>query len=349
MIKGISQKKLADSLGVSQSLVSLVLNGRRSCVAEETYRKIWEAAVEHGYAPRGMRPAFSPEIQHGAVGIVTRAGQKLAAESNTMSHVRQGMYSLLQQSNVSLAYLGGEGELDEKNLLELLGRRDPLLGIVVLGEVSGDFMQALSELKLDLVNVYASQPGACHSIVPHDTESMKQIVDHLVDLGHTHFAWLGGNAHLKRNTVRFEALKEHLAHREIEFDERFAINAPKAGRQDGFDGALELERRAGGRDLPTAWVCHNGLMARGCLQFAYMRGMKIPEEISIAAIDHTRVCVEIHPYLTCAGSAPEIIGEAAARLLLENKKRAGSKSNVLTDMVFPSIFTEGESSAACPA
>jgi LacI family transcriptional regulator len=280
---------------------------------------------------------------------VTRAGQKLAAESNTMSHVRQGMHSLLQQSNISLAYLGGEGELDEKNMLELLGRRDPLLGIVVLGEVSVDFMQALSELRLDLVNVYASQPGLCHSIVPNDTESMTQIVDHLTGLGHTRFAWLGGNVHLKRNTIRFDALKEHLATHRIGFDERFAINAPRAGRQDGFEGAEELERRAGGRDLPTAWVCHNGLMARGCLQFAYMRGIKIPEEISIAAVDHTRVCTEIHPYLTCAGSAPEIIGQAAARLLLEKKSKSGSKSTMLTDLVFPSIFTEGESSTTCPA
>ena len=254
MAKRISQVQIAKKLGVSQSLVSLVLNGRRDCVAEESYKKIWETAVKHGYVPRGMQPVYSPDGQHGYVGVVTRAGQKLATESNTMSHVRQGLYSQLQHSNISLAFLGSEGELDEANLFELMARRDPLLGIVVLGEVSSDFMSALAELKLQLVNVYGSAPGLCHSIVPNDAESIEQLVSHLTALGHTRFAWLGGNAQLKRNTIRYEALKDRLAARDLELDERFAINAERAGRQEGYECAEELMRRTKGDKSPTAWI-----------------------------------------------------------------------------------------------
>ena len=344
MAKRISQSQIAKKLGVSQSLVSLVLNGRRDCVAEESYKKIWKMAARHGYVPRGMQPVYSPDMQHGYVGVVTRAGQKLATESNTMSHVRQGMFSLLQHSNISLAFLGGEGDLNETNLFELMGRRDPLLGIVVLGEVSNDFMQALAELKLELVNVYASSPGICHSIVPNDNESIKQLVDHLAELGHTRFAWLGGNARLKRNTIRHEALKEQLAAQNLELDERYTVDAQRAGRQEGYDCAAELIRRSNGHDRPTAWICHNGLIARGCLQFAHMKGIQVPEEISIAAIDHTRACTEIHPYLTSAASDPEFIGEAAAKLLLERSKEGSSGQKMLTDMIAPSTFKKGETS-----
>ena len=349
MSKRISQKQIAKKLGVSQTLVSLVLNGRRDIVAEESYKKVWEMAVKNGYVPRGMQPAYSPDVQHSYVGVVTRIGQKLATESNTMSHVRQGMFSFLQHSNISLAFLGGEGEMDENNLLELMGRRDPLLGIVVLGEVSRDFMQALAELKLELVNVYSKSPGLCHSIVPNDNESIKQLVDHLVELGHTRFAWLGGNAQLKRNKIRHEALKEQLAARNLELDERYAVNAERAGRQEGYDCAAELMRRSNGHKPPTAWVCHNGLIARGFLQFAPLQGIKVPEEISIAAIDHTRACREIHPYLTSAASDPESIGEEAAKLLLEKSKEGAHRNKMLTDMIAPSTFDEGETSAACQA
>lgn len=349
MEKRITQKQIAQKLGVSQPLVSLVLNGGRDCVAEESYKKIWEMAVKHGYVPRGMQPVYSPDVQHGYVGVVTRAGQKLATESNTMSHVRQGMFSLLQHSNISLAFLGGERELDETNLFELMARRDPLLGVVVLGEVSLDFMQALSELKLALVNVYANSPGLCHSIVPNDNESIEQIVDHLASLGHSRYAWLGGNLQLKRNTIRFEALKEKLAARNLELDERHTVNAERAGRQEGYDCAAELVRRTKGVNQPTAWICHNGLIARGCLQFAHIEGIKVPGTISIAAIDHTRACTEIHPYLTSAASDPELIGESAARLLLEKSKAGGFHPRMLTDMTAPSTFNKGETSSAPPS
>lgn len=347
MAKRVSQSQIAKDLGVSQTLVSLVLNGRRDGVAEESYKRIWETATKHGYVPRGMQPLHSPDIQHGYVGVVTRAGQNLAAESNTMSHVRKGIYSVLQQSNISLAFLGGEGVMDEKNLFELMARRDPLRGIVVLGEVSEDFMRALGALKVKLVCVYDSQPGLCHSIVPNDKESMEQLADHLVKLGHTRFAWLGGNARLKRNKIRLDALKDRLATRDIELDEHYAVNAERAGRQEGVDCAKELMRRTEGRELPTAWICHNGLIARGSLQFAYMQGIKVPDEISIAAVDHTRACTENHPYLTSAGSDPEVIGEEAAKQLLEKPGEGAYRQEMLIDMTAPSLFDKGETSGAC--
>ncbi|HKL21805.1 MAG TPA: hypothetical protein VJ904_08365, partial [Tichowtungia sp.] len=197
MTKRVSQIQIAKELGVSQSLVSLVLNGRREGVAEESYKLIWETAVKQGYVPRGMQPIHAPDAQHSYVGVVTRAGQNLAAQNNTFSHVRQGMFSALQHENISLAFLGAEGDLDESKLFEILSRRDPLLGIVVLGEVAKDFILALKELQPRMVSVYAGYPGLCNSIVPNNQESIDQLVDHLTALGHTRFAWLGGNVHLK--------------------------------------------------------------------------------------------------------------------------------------------------------
>lgn len=348
MAKRVSQSQIAKELGVSQSLVSLVLNGRREGVASSSYKKIWEMASKHGYVPRGMQPGHAPNVQHGYVGVVMRAGQNLAAESNTMSHVRHGLHSILQHSNISLAFLGGEGELNEKNLFELMGRRDPLLGIIILGEVSETFMRALRELKINLVSIYASQPGLCNSIVPNDAESMEQLVDYLTGLGHTRIAWLGGNSSLKRNKIRFDALKECLARRNIKFDDQFAVNAERAGRQEGFNCAEELMCRVKGmNNLPTAWICHNGLIARGSLQFAFMRGIKVPEQVSIAAIDRTRACAEIHPYLTSAASDPELVGEEAAGLLCASRTEDGHHQKMLMDLVAPSFFNKGETSATC--
>ena len=61
--KKISQAQLARELGLSQAMVSLVLNGRRQGISPETYDRIWAHAVKRGYHPKGMRLASSPAAQ----------------------------------------------------------------------------------------------------------------------------------------------------------------------------------------------------------------------------------------------------------------------------------------------
>ena len=347
MSKRISQSQIAKELGVSQSLVSLVLNGRRDNVSDESYNRIWTLAGEKGYVPRGMQPNHAPDIRRSYVGLVLRSGLKLATESNTFSHVQQGLFTVLQQSYISTTFLGEEGDLDEKMLYELMRRRDPLQGIVVCGEVSEPFLQALAELGVELLSVYASAPELCHSVMPNEKQSVEQLVSHLVALGHTRFAWLGGNCRLGRNRDRISALRESLAARNLALDEQFSVNVEGGNRQEGFDCAKELVRRAEGHEMPTAWVCHNGLMARGALQFALLRGIRIPEQVSLVGIDRTRVCHEIHPDITSASSDPQLIGEEAARLLCRSADDTRSGERIFTNLVVPSVFDIGETCGPC--
>ena len=125
----------------------------------------------------------------------------------------KGCSRCLQQSRISTTFLGGEGDLDEKKLFELLGNRDPMQGIVVFGEASESFLKALGQLRISLLSVYASAPGLCHSVTPNEKQSLEQLVEHLVELGHERFAWLGGNSKLGRHQMRLTALKDCLRDR----------------------------------------------------------------------------------------------------------------------------------------
>lgn len=344
MAKRISQSQIAKELGVSQSLVSLVLNGRRDGISDKSYKEIWQVAVANGYVPRGMQPVHAPEAHSNYVGIVQRGGLKLDQPSNTFSHVQQGLFKVLQQSRISTTFLGGERDLDEKKLFELLGQRDPLQGIVVLGEVSEPFLRALGTLRVPMLSVYGSAPGLCHSVTPNEKQSLDQLVEHLVNQGHERFAWLGGNCRLGRHQMRLDALRECLTARELKLNERFVVSVEEGDRQEGFDCADELMKRVGDdhANAPTVWVSYNGLMARGAHQFALLRGIRIPEDISLAAVDRTRVCTEIHPNLTAASSDPEVVGREAAKLLC--KAEEPGESRIFVDLVIPSEFSLGETS-----
>jgi LacI family transcriptional regulator len=349
MKRRISQKQIAADLGVSQSLVSLVLNGRRDGISEASYQRIWSHAVKSGYAPKGMLLDHAPgqELEGSYVGVVLRAGIKLATQSNTFSHVNQGLYRVHRKVGISTAFLGTEGDLDEAEFLRLLQHRNPLRGIVICGEVQSGFIKAIAELQQEVVSVYASYPGLCHSVLPNERQAVEQIVTHLRgSLGHTRFAWLGGNRALGRNQARLQALREALHLRDVDLKEEAIVNMSGGDRQDGYDGAKKLMTQIGRREKPTAWICHNGLMARGALQFALQRGIRIPQDVSLVAIDMTRVCEEMHPYLTSASSNPERIGEKAAEVLF-HPPRAGEE-RVFSDLVLPSSLVVRESCGRAP-
>ena len=73
----ISQQQIAKDLGVSQTLVSMALNGRRNAVSKESYEEIWSYARRRGYRPKGMAAELLPAPKSTSVGFVLRTGVKL--------------------------------------------------------------------------------------------------------------------------------------------------------------------------------------------------------------------------------------------------------------------------------
>src|SRR5712671_5701197 len=80
----VSQQQIARDLGVSQALVSMVLNGKRENISEDSYRRIWDHALKIGYRPKGMQLNGSGGLNTN-VGFILRSGLRLHTQSNFFS------------------------------------------------------------------------------------------------------------------------------------------------------------------------------------------------------------------------------------------------------------------------
>src|ERR1044071_9940829 len=127
--EGVSQQRIAHDLGVSQALVSLVLNGKRENISEESYQRIWSHALKMGYRPKGMR--LNAEQSHSGVGFILRAGVRLHTQSNFFSHVQHGMHMSLLARGYHSVYLGSEDDSGPRAAKELL-RQHNFCGVAVL-------------------------------------------------------------------------------------------------------------------------------------------------------------------------------------------------------------------------
>jgi len=307
----VSQTTIARDLGLSQALVSKVLNGHRERIDAKTFELIWTHAVKVGYQGKGItKHASLTASGHRQIGIVLRAGLQPFVQSNFFSHVQAGLHLALQARGYSTVVLGTEDALDSSHPLPS--------ALVVLGAVKASFLRTLRQSTRRIVAINGTYPGLCHSVLPNEAQSLELLVDHLASQGHRRFGWIGGLPHYPSHAVRLEALRTALAVRglPVPTDKACAISPDAADRQEGRETVLELLRRPGNR--PTAIVCFNGVMGRGATNALLQDGWDIPREISIAAVDATRVCVEETPHITCASAEPEKLGAAAAGLLLSS-------------------------------
>jgi LacI family transcriptional regulator len=126
------------------------------------------------------------------------------------------------------------------------------------------------------------------------------------------------------------AIKSALHLRKIDIDPKFCIEAPSGDRREGGQVAQSLLKASEGDELPTAWICFNGVMARGVVGHLSSEGLRVAEDISVVAFDGTRVCEEEHPTLTAASTSPELMGRVAAELLLQIEN---SEQNRFVDSV----------------
>jgi LacI family transcriptional regulator len=338
--KKISQTLLARELGVSQALVSLALNGRSVGINPDTYKRIWDRAISLGYLPKGMRVESTPESSRTRqVGYILRAPLRLYIPSTYFSHVQHGLHQELEVRDHRLVFLGAEDELTPEKLRQLLHPGNHLGGVVVLGEVARPFMTELCRLTRRVVAVSARYPGLCHSVLGNEPEALTAIVRHLFNLGHQRIGWLGGNASLGRHDARLAALRAALQPLGLALDPRYSIVLKQADRAEGAEAIHAMLRHARRKDFPTAFVTYNTLMAYGATLVLQREGWKVPGDISLASADVSRLSVEGALRITGAGTSPDKLGEAAARLVMGE----GVATDGCTDLVLPAPLVVGNS------
>ncbi|WP_438481918.1 LacI family DNA-binding transcriptional regulator [Oleiharenicola lentus] len=338
--KKISQTHLAKELGVSQALVSLALNGRSDGINPDTYKRIWDHAISLGYLPKGMRVESTPESSRTRqIGYILRAPLRLYIPSTYFGHVQHGLHQELENHGARLVFLGAEDELSPEKLRTFFHPSHHLSGVVVLGEVAKPFIEQLRKLTRRVVVVSSRYQGLCHSVLGNEPEALTELVRHLFNLGHQRIGWLGGNASLGRHDARLSALKDALKILGLSIDPRYTIVLNQADRAEGAEAIhamLKLSRR---KDFPTAFVTYNTQMAFGAALGLEREGWKVPGDISLASADVSRLSVEGALRITGAGTSPDKLGEAAARLALGE----GLPSEGFTDLILPAPLIVGNS------
>lgn len=140
------------------------------------------------------------------------------------------------------------------------------------------------------------------------------VVRHLLDLGHRRFGVLSGvTAYNERARSRLEGIRAALATAGIVLDDAAVAFCPfsiDAGREG-------LSRLLAGASPPTAIICGTDLLAAGAMAEAVVRGLHIPEDLSVTGFDDVDYAALLNPPLTTVRVPAAAMGARAVEVLLD--------------------------------
>ena len=147
-----------------------------------------------------------------------------------------------------------------------------------------------------------------------DRRGCELAVEHLVELGHTRIAHLGGPIGISTGRERHEGFVAAMERAGLEVDP--ALVRFGAAFTEPVGRALCEELLESGGET-TAIVAGNDLMALGCYDALAARGMACPEDMSVVGFNDMPFSERFDPPLTTIGIPQYELGAAAADLLLE--------------------------------
>ncbi|BCM88947.1 HTH-type transcriptional repressor CytR [Abditibacteriota bacterium] len=307
----VTQKEIADSLGVSRQLVTYALSGNGT-VSDQKRREILQAAERMGYRRNELARAMVTGKSR-ILGILTNP-----EINESMARVLAGALEEAADHGYSTKLMFLPFDADEAQAQNVVQRCSTwrLDGVLVVG---------MSDRHLEILRdemAQGNRPVAFASHMPpdraigaftDDASAWRIAVKYLIDLGHRRIAHLGARPTARLANSRNEICLQVLREFGLPVDEHSATltswGDPELIEQ-GVHRLLDAPQR------PTALLCSGDALAMVALRVARRRGLCVPHQLSIVGFGNNDDSKFTDPALTSIFQPHEMVARHAVRQLL---------------------------------
>ncbi|WP_234046357.1 LacI family DNA-binding transcriptional regulator [Streptomyces adelaidensis] len=301
-------KDVAAEAGVSVATVSRVLNDHPS-VSEDARARVVAAVAVLGYRPNAVARSLRTDQTH-TLGLVI---------SDVMNPYFTELARAVEEEARALGYSVIIGNADERPELQdhhvrnLLDRR--IDGLLVSPTDGGSpLMLDAARAGTPMVFVDRWIPGVDVPVVRAEGRgAVRDLVAHLYGLGHRRLAIIAGPAATTTGRERVEAFREALGEHGLALPDAYIGQGDfqaESGRRV-TEGFLDLP------EPPEVVFAADNLMALGALDAVRARGLRVPEDIGLAAFDDIPWFVHTDPPITAIAQPTGELGRAAVRVLVD--------------------------------
>jgi DNA-binding LacI/PurR family transcriptional regulator len=300
--RAVTLHDVAREAEVAVSTVSRALSDPDR-VNERTREHIQAVARELGYRPNRLAQA----LHTGRTGTLAVLVPDITNPHNFGLVRGAEAQARAAGSTLIIADTQGGPELEAAHLDRLASSVDGFL--LASSRLSDAELRALAERSP--VVLFNRRVEGLASLVTDSADGSRQIVEHLVALGHRSLAYLAGPSAAWSDSQRWRALSEHAE----AAGARIVRCGPFDPTLDGGPAAADVGLSTGA----TALVAFNDLLAIGVLRRLRERGVAVPEQVSVVGYDDIFGSDFCSPPLTTVAGPVDEAGRTLVDVLLAGR------------------------------
>jgi DNA-binding LacI/PurR family transcriptional regulator len=320
---------VAREAGVSVPTASKVVNGRED-VAPETRRRVTEALDRLGYV---RRPRFDAARAPGLVDLVLHS-----LESSWSGAVLRGVEAAAYEAGLEVVVSAGptrsRDARPERGWLDKLTTRGSSGVLFDLAELSAAQYARLHHHRIPyvLIDPAHEPPAGVVSVGAANWQGGVSATEHLLELGHERIAVIAGHRRAMADAARVAGYRSALAAAGVRLRAAYVRHA-------GGDESTARLRTHELLDLPepptAVFVCSDR-MALGAYTALAERGVRVPDEVSVAGFDDLPEARWLTPALTTVRQPLAEMAATALRLLvrmMHGERPEGTRTELSTRLV----------------
>ena len=302
-------KDISERCGVSVSTVSKVLNGYRE-IGETTREQVFKAAQELGYV-QGERGRYARQQKGYQIGVLFSTLYYQGLKNEYFAYILSAFRQEATKAGYDITFI--EHNVGRKSMSYLEHTRNRNFDGVCIA--CADFTKP--EV-LELVNSeypVVTIDHAFHeaiSILSDNVDGMKQLVEYILSMGHKKIAYIHGT-HSAVTHNRLVSFHSCMAAHGLQVPGEYLREGEYRNAETAEALTKELLALP---EPPTCILASDDYAALGVIKAIHQKGLRVPENISVAGYDGISVSQALVPKLTTIRQDTERIGKEAARRLI---------------------------------
>lgn len=317
--KRVTMTDVAQLAGVSQSTVSVVLNGTADIkISRATRRRVTEAVQSLGYRHQKSLPRGGAGIRQ-----IALIFDQIATSPEPVVSFDGAREEAWKTGHVVAAYQTlNDPDMEPRTIEAVLRNRvDAVIyGTVMTRQVKVPEVLYSAGVPVVLLNCF-SHDRRFPSVVPAEVVGGHSATQALLDAGHRRIAHITGEMWMDAARDRLRGYREALAEADIAYAPELVCegNWLTSAGYEQTKVLLALDHP------PTAIFCANDRMAVGCYEAIKEQGLHIPEDISVIGYDDEEVSRHLSPQLTTLVLPHNAMGRWAVEVALGGGGAPGEK------------------------
>lgn len=333
----VSLKDISAACGVSVATVSKALNDHKD-VGEETKLHIKETAKKMGYFPnasaRALRTNRSNSIGVLFVDEIPQSG----LTHDYFSHILDSFKVTVEAQGYDVTFINcNKSRKNTMSYLEHCKYRNVDGVLIACVDFSDQEIHELVKGDIPIVTIdYVFNNKL--AVTSDNVKGVRDLLTYIYEQGHRKIAYIHGQRTSEVTDSRIKSFYKTANEIGLEVNEDYIVEGMYRDTQNAEKLTARLLDM---KERPTCIIYPDDLCAMGGRNVIRARGLRIPQDISIAGYDGINIAQQIEPQLTTIYQDTRMIGRVAAENLINQIERP--KSSLIEHVIVEGNLIRGRS------